>query len=295
MPTVKCPQCQSEHAQGACQPWLVEPVAPPAWRSELHERVASYRARHQPPPEPETRVVRMRPVRRYRTTAALAEPVADPVSDVTTALPEPAPAPKIELVSVPARPAPEAVTDFVIASAGERLPLLVERERSGRARDDLLQIPLPLAESLPAAAPLALPVASRQQRLQAGAWDAAMVGIASLLFAGAAWAGMGWPALAGASLRVWLPALVVVPGALGALYLAASFATGTCTWGMRRAGLRLAAWEGEVTAAARQRRAWGCVISLAALGLGFVWMFCDSQQLTWHDYVSRTYLADCDE
>jgi uncharacterized RDD family membrane protein YckC len=253
----------------------------------LHQRVARYRAGQTeaaaPPieiePAPE-RVVAIRRPAASRAAVAYAEPVADPVP--------PPPAPVVAFTA----PAPVLTEPARLHAEPERLPLRVETAAETPA---LLQIPLPLADAaaVSAVAPF-LAVASRADRLCAGVWDAAVVMTASLLFAVSAWAQMGFPAVAHASFRLWLPVLVAVPGVLGALYLAASFATGTPTWGMRRLGLRVASWEGELTPQAHLRRAWGAIISLAALGLGFAWMFCDPQQLTWHDYVSRTYLTHRD-
>ena len=210
----------------------------------------------------------------------MAEPVADAVSEA-------APPPALGLVKAWAAPVVAAPILPVVASMPARLPLEPELESESTA---LLQIPLPLAQPGPTTAPPPLAVAPRPVRLRAAAWDAAMVALASLLFAATAWAELGFPREA-VALRSWLPAIVAVPGVLAAIYLAASFCTGTATWGMRRTGLRLASWEGELTPAACRRRAWGCVISLAALGLGFAWMLCDSQHLTWHDYISRTFMA----
>ncbi|HEY7838887.1 MAG TPA: RDD family protein [Terriglobales bacterium] len=266
----------------------------------MQQRVESYRARQAPAGQVQAdaaaaaRVVAFRPsiARRYRSMA-MAQPVADPVAD---SMPDAVPPPALGLVEAWAAPA--AVTPSVpiipimpvVAAMPARLPLEPELESESTA---LLQIPLPLAQPGPSTMAPPLAVAPRPVRLRAAAWDAAMVVLASLLFAGAAWAEMGFP-LEAVALRPWLPAMVAVPGVLAALYLAASFSTGTATWGMRHCGLRLECWEGELTPAACQRRAWSCVFSLAALGLGFAWMLCDSQQLTWHDYISRTFIAGGD-
>jgi uncharacterized RDD family membrane protein YckC len=38
-------------------------------------------------------------------------------------------------------------------------------------------------------------------------------------------------------------------------------------------------------------RAFGYLVSIAALMLGFVWALVDNETLTWHDRMSRTFIA----
>ena len=62
--------------------------------------------------------------------------------------------------------------------------------------------------------------------------------------------------------------------------------------GMRRENLQVRSFAGELSPAAARWRAWASLISLAALGIGFAWAGCDAQQLTWHDYMSRTFVTE---
>ena len=64
------------------------------------------------------------------------------------------------------------------------------------------------------------------------------------------------------------------------------------TLGMQSWGLQLEAQDGErITFAAATIRFFAALLSLAALGLGYLWQLWDSDQLTWHDRLSKTRLV----
>lgn len=64
------------------------------------------------------------------------------------------------------------------------------------------------------------------------------------------------------------------------------------TAGMSWLGLSILNLDGEPPAASQRRsRAFGTLLSLAALGVGFIWAAADEQGLTWHDRMSRTFVA----
>ena len=64
------------------------------------------------------------------------------------------------------------------------------------------------------------------------------------------------------------------------------------TAGMSWLGLSVLNLDGEPPAASQRRsRAFGTLLSLAALGIGFVWAAADEQGLTWHDRMSKTFVA----
>jgi uncharacterized RDD family membrane protein YckC len=64
------------------------------------------------------------------------------------------------------------------------------------------------------------------------------------------------------------------------------------TAGMSWLGLSVLNLDGEPPAAAQRRsRAFGTLLSLAALGVGFIWAAADEQGLTWHDRMSKTFVA----
>ena len=64
------------------------------------------------------------------------------------------------------------------------------------------------------------------------------------------------------------------------------------TAGMSWLGLSVLNLDGEPPAASQRRsRAFGTLLSLAALGVGFIWAAADEQGLTWHDRMSRTFVS----
>lgn len=191
--------------------------------------------------------------------------------------------PEIEL-RLPQTAAPEPrLAEPVVRPVRERTSLPVP------APQGFIQIALPLpARPAPPAAPaVTLPVAPCALRLRAGLIDAGCIAGSSLLFAVGAWLGMGgqFPAM---SWRALLPALAGVPMALAAVYTLAAFHAGTVTPGMAWARLEVRTATGPASATQRRRRAWLSILSLAALGLGYGWVLCDSQGLSWHDAIAGT-------
>lgn len=260
-------------------PGLLPPL--PAWRREVRARAEAYRASHPRPargkpawvsedgPQPEAgadeRVLpfRLQPALLVRTGTGSVEPLADPVP-----LAEPVPIRKPEPVA-------------------EKLESATEPTWSDQS--DYLQLPLPMgAAATVEAGQLPAGVAPPGLRMQAGLTDAMVVVAAAVLFALAGWASQNFPALSSGELRLLLPALVAVPTGLAALYLLLCAYAGGTTVGMRRHGLVVRGWDGPLTAEARRRRGWASVVSLVALGLGFFWILCDRQHLSWHDAMSRT-------
>lgn len=158
-----------------------------------------------------------------------------------------------------------------------------------------LQLPLPMsATAAVSSAPkeLPLPVASLERRLRAGLFDLGVVAAATALFTLTAWASAGFALPDASTPRHLLPALVGVPGLLAALYVLGCAYAGGVSVGMRRENLQVRSFAGELSPAAARWRAWASLISLAALGIGFAWAGCDAQQLTWHDYMSRTFVTE---
>ncbi|MGH9417981.1 MAG: RDD family protein, partial [Terriglobales bacterium] len=151
---------------------------------------------------------------------------------------------------------------------------------------------VPERPSLAAAAPAA--------RLRAGALDGLVVALAAGLWALTAWAALGFPPPPPHALRHLLPAIAVAPALLAAFYQFLCFYCGGASWGMRHEHLYLVAAETEngapVPASRRacRQRAWASLISMAALGLGYLWMLCDPQHLAWHDTISGTRILSRD-
>jgi uncharacterized RDD family membrane protein YckC len=64
------------------------------------------------------------------------------------------------------------------------------------------------------------------------------------------------------------------------------------TFGLMAAGLELARFDGSrPRRSARRWRILASYLSAASLGMGYVWVFLDEDQLCWHDRITHTYLA----
>ncbi|HET9783331.1 MAG TPA: RDD family protein [Terriglobales bacterium] len=288
-----CPQCHQERTRCRCaspaQARLLAP--PPAWKRELQERVEAYRLRHHgaPPRERESRVLEFRGASSGPLPAAAAATPA-PIHSQTVAVEEPLAEPVLPPRPAPAPPRPQA-SPAVLPARPVRDPWLPRRD----SRDDAcLQLPLPMASTAAATAarPLASTPAPPRLRLRAALTDAGIVLAAALVFAVTTWATLGFPALQVNGIKPWMPALVGVPAVLAAAYLLLCAYGGGPTLGMRRWGLEVASLNGPLTPAVWRHRGWACLLSLAPLGMGFIWMFCDRQGLGWHDTLSRTCVVE---
>ena len=140
----------------------------------------------------------------------------------------------------------------------------------------------------PAAQTAARLVAPVAIRVIAGALDAAVASVAVSVFLGTYY-------LLGGR-------LLLQPRALAGVGLAAAGVTAfylflyTCyvaeTPGLLWTGLRVLDYDGDPPRAEqRLMRALGSLLSGAALGLGYLWALVDEESLTWHDRMSRTYIA----
>lgn len=313
---MNCPHCQRPTHRGPCQPSQAPLLPPPAaWRRELQQRVEAYRARQAaaglpvaasaPPPAATTGNLVSFPTR-LQQQASAEEPLAEPV--VLASQPREAPeGATVRVLPPPPRPRPNLAPlpdTRPEASLAETVRVTLPRERTLLAASPqaepsatFLQIPLPMAEP-EAESPLPIRPAPCALRLRAGLMDAGVVLMGALLFAAAGWASSSWGSpgwgsegLAQLPPHAWrplLPAVAAVPFLLAALYLGLCSLAGGVTLGMRHQGLRVESFAGELTPQALRRRAWASLISLGALGLGFIWMYCDAQGLTWHDSISRT-------
>ena len=65
------------------------------------------------------------------------------------------------------------------------------------------------------------------------------------------------------------------------------------TAGMTWMALKVVNFDGAApTPGQRRSRALGAVLSTVSAGFGFLWSVADQQHLTWHDRISRTFVAD---
>jgi uncharacterized RDD family membrane protein YckC len=131
-------------------------------------------------------------------------------------------------------------------------------------------------------------VASLGARLAAGLADGLVLALAAGLFGGVLWTAGGRVSLT--------PLNLGVLGFLAALTLLAYFglftALGAATPGLLWMHLQVRNLYGNPPNASESFwRAFGYLISLASLLLGFIWALLDSDKMTWHDRISGTYIA----
>jgi uncharacterized RDD family membrane protein YckC len=134
------------------------------------------------------------------------------------------------------------------------------------------------------------PAAPLGRRFLAGLVDGLMLLLALVFFVAIFW----WVMAGSLQLRlVHLGALSVVVGFLVLFYFTLFGRMASATPGQQAAGLMLRSLDGcTPTSAQALWRAFGYLVSLSALMLGFVWALVDSEGLTWHDRMSGTFLAN---
>jgi len=126
------------------------------------------------------------------------------------------------------------------------------------------------------------------RRLQAGALDAAVVGIAIAAFAYVFFR-ISRTAL---PLRTEAEAAAALLALLWPAYQYAFLVYSKTTPGLRLTKLEVTRFDGRP--ASRSLRRWRVLASLlscASLGLGYAWCFLDEDQLSWHDRITRTHLG----
>lgn len=127
-----------------------------------------------------------------------------------------------------------------------------------------------------------------RRRFLAGVADGLVLLLAAGFFALILW-------LAGGRISLE-PLNVVVLGAIAVFFILVYFGLFTtlagATPGLLWMGLEVRSLEGNLpTPKESFWRAFGCLVSIAALLLGFIWALVDSDHLTWHDRMSRTFVT----
>ncbi len=142
----------------------------------------------------------------------------------------------------------------------------------------------PPAASLPvhSAAPI-------EFRFCAGAFDALLIAVASAFFFGLFALLGGELSFGRRDLLIYLVANSVLPAGYFGLFTL----FGGRTPGMQRYGLHAVGFDARPMTPERARwRAFGYLVSLGSLLLGFFWALLDERHLTWHDYISQTFITD---
>jgi uncharacterized RDD family membrane protein YckC len=297
------------------------PVAsedPDSWREEVAARLNKYRARRRPrePRYPSLRLkfeptepvcsspvplgdpAKSQPATRgatavepARAVAARAQAIEKPVAHAVEVPATPAdstariipfprsatapPTPLEELAEpVPDRPRILEVPDVVPPAPALGGILIEPPEEPMESRRPGFEVPLQCAPRLP--------------RLLAATTDGVLVLLATAIF--------GWIFF---KITATVPPLrqlmVLVLSGLGIAWVGYQYLllvyTGT-TPGLGIAGLRLSRFDGSrVPRRIRRWRVLASVLSGFSFGLGYAWCVLDEDQLSWHDRITRTYLA----
>jgi uncharacterized RDD family membrane protein YckC len=264
-----CPFCDTpapSPASSANGTRALDPEADPAWRGELAERLASYRAR------------------RRKSAPASGQP------ELPFEQSRNIPVPGIN-VAVAEASAKEDDFSFTIA---------IGRTANRRAPDTqmFIDVSVPATEpwsspstgQAPAAAGHSglYPVARLDERRVSGLIDAACLVFACGGFLALFGSLGGHFALSKLSAAVYALSFAIVY----LQYFALFTVFGGTTPGMMIRGLRVVDFSGEEpTPKQLLLRAAGYMLSAGTFFLGFLWVQWDEDELTWHDRISRTYLS----
>ena len=148
----------------------------------------------------------------------------------------------------------------------------------------------PLAEETEESAQISrLPLAPLSRRFLGGLVDALVLVVAAALFALIFWRAGGH--LSPQPFNVVVFAFIAVVFIMG--YFGAFTALTATTPGLLWMGIEVRGQTGGLpTPQQAFWRAFGYLVSISALMLGFVWALVDSEGLTWHDRMSDTYLTE---
>ncbi len=136
-----------------------------------------------------------------------------------------------------------------------------------------------------------LPLAPLSRRFLGGLVDALVLVVAAALFALIFWRAGGH--LSPRPLNVVVFAFIAVVFILG--YFGAFTALTATTPGLLWMGIEVRSQTGGLpTPQQAFWRAFGYLVSISALMLGFIWALVDSEGLTWHDRMSDTFLTDAE-
>ncbi len=136
-----------------------------------------------------------------------------------------------------------------------------------------------------------LPLAPLRRRLLGGLVDALVLAVAAALFALIFWKAGGHVSIRPFNLVIF--AFIAVVFIMG--YFGAFTALTATTPGLLWMGIEVRSQSGgSPTPQQAFWRAFGYLVSISAVMLGFVWAVVDSDGLTWHDRMSDTFLADAE-
>jgi uncharacterized RDD family membrane protein YckC len=271
---------------------------PPPWRQELTERVQSFRRRrarlrNEPPPEENLDFEF-----ESREAGALAAPGVEKIlefpQNALSVDTEMAPASGLEENAQPSDAETQGraeerleVLDSALPQADEFAP-----EPTSLA-DHPLEVVVgpPEVEARAAASQLELEafrVAPLGRRFLAGLVDGLVLLLAGGLFAFIFWRVGGRLTPVPSNLTIVAFIAIIFVWAYFGLFTALTFSTLGLAW----MGIEVRNMEGWPPAPRESlMRAFGYLVSLSALMIGFLWALVDSDGLTWHDRISGTFLT----
>lgn len=296
----------------AHEPSVVVPSPDPnSWRQEVADRLNHYRARRQPrqPRYPSLQLkfeagepAWSRPIPPHELPPPITQQALRREAE-----PEPETVPEYErgdeaaevtakIIEFPRSYTPPLPLDELAEPVFSR-PRILEAPEIVPPGPALGGIQLEPAEEPPAEKrpgfEIPLQPAATERRLAAAAIDAAVVAAALAGFVAISFkiaslkSGMTLPALPQAA-----GTAVLVAGALWTIYQYLLLVCSGTTPGLRLAKLQLNRFDGSpVPRSLRRWRVLASMLSAVSLGLGYVWCFFDEDRLSWHDRITRTYMA----
>jgi len=289
-----------EHPAATTAPPPAQEPAP--WREELSERVQSFRQRRtrlrNEPPQEENLDFEFA---RNETSATL-----EPGVEKTLEFPQNA-------VSIDAEIAPRAALEddvqfsdaesheggdegFEILDSARPQAEEIAIEPASQADDRLEVVVWPSEAAAPADSSQTelqtLRVAPIGRRFLAGLADGLVLLLGGGIFALIFWRAGGHLTPVPPNLAIVALIAIIFVGAYFGLFTAVTFSTPGQTW----MGLEVRNMEGfPPTPRESFLRAFGYLVSVSALMIGFCWALADSDGLTWHDRISGTFLTPVKE
>jgi len=253
---------------GACEALIAQGAIPGnSWRGELAERLTAYRARNRRPPANST-----------QSYFSFQEPPDDNRSEASI------------------------VTKEETARNQEEFSFTIAVGRSSRTKSEELPMEIDVSSRSDMDGQVQLSATHEEADSERGLYQvasiddrrlAAVIDVVCLLFAYGGFLGL-FGSLGGHFTLSKLSAAVYVTtfAAVYMQYFTLFSIFGGTTPGMMMRGLHVVSFSGE-TPTSRQMfiRSLGYLLSAGTFFLGFLWAMWDSDELTWHDRLSRTYLS----
>jgi len=188
-----------------------------------------------------------------------------------------------DLISVDEKASEAQVPDSAPVAPGD-----VELQSEEAKPVEIVLGSLAASEALPTVLRPVLPLAPLGRRFVAGLADLGVLLLGGALFGLIFWIAGGHISYSPLNFAILAFASIFFVTA----YFGAFTALAGATPGLLLFGLEVRNWEGQLpTTRESLWRAFGYLVSAAALMLGFVWALMDSESLSWHDHMSSTFIT----